>query len=190
MAEFIFWGNERDCVEVARQILDGNDYALLPNFFYLAPKASELREVDRRLDDSLAKNGLLYVSGAFAKDPIPWNRIESEEGVRFAIAPGAGGRLLSLRMPGIKPGSDATLIRAGSLGITPKRDDPKLGTQVPQSDEMRSAYADCVRRAKLALTRRFVGRRHIWIGRHLFESAKAGELIDLMIDGKPSRISA
>lgn len=185
MAEFWFWADDADCIEVARQILAGSDYVLLPNFFYAESRAVELRVADERLVDALRRNRLLYIAGPFAKDPIPWNRVDADLGQQFAISPGAGGRMLSLRMSGISLTPDAMVIRAGSLAIASKRENPSLGTLEPQSDELKAVYADCVKRAKRALHRESIEGQNVWVGRHLLEAAAKGQNSKLVVDGKP-----
>lgn len=147
MAEFAFWGIDADCAEAARRILADGNFSLVPNALLSEPRVLEVLGVDQDFYTHLDSNRLFYVGRVNVDVQVPFNRIESVGEHRFAIAPGAGGRLL------------------------------------PQSEELKDDYVDCVARLKRGLMRRSVAERRIWIGQKLVALARSGAEIGLVVDG-------
>ncbi len=186
MAETIFWGNEEDCIEIARRILEGG-HVFVPDFFYPEPRETVIRVANEELDAAIKRNRLLYIGGEFAAGGIPWNQVHEGPHTRFAIAPGAFGRLLTLRLPGISKATDLSTIRPGSLGIATglRQED---GRVVSQSPSIKAAYKDCVKRATRVMTKTAIGGRNAWLGDRMLESAAAGVGYQLLMRGAMHRL--
>ena len=183
MAEFHFWGAEKDRTQIIEAVLALGDYKLIPDLHYPEPNPQVYERPEQSLFDALSKKIRVYVSGPYSSEPACMEQLKGgRDAGKYYVYEAAGGPLLSLMVPGFKTADGLTELSPGSFSRRAEYWDKAITTPVKASNELKQHYEKILGEIKRHLVRKKLT-ENVWIGAEAWELLSQDKAI-ILSNGK------
>src|SRR5688572_2610817 len=112
MPQFNFYGAEKDCICLLKQVLSFGNLKIVPAIRYAKPECFLFEADSPALNRCLKQTRLLYLRGASCNQPVSFQALDDGT---FLVSEDQSGEMMTLALPGVEKSGDGLLLRPGNL---------------------------------------------------------------------------